>query len=725
MNSKYTQKIQFVRFFPFLLMLFLGVACGGGGDNTEGQTGTNSETPGTPPPSDSKLVSIQVSDVAVPADYAAPLFTVTLSSAASSNVSVAYATRDDTAVAGTDYVQGSGVLEFLPGETTKHVQIELLKQTFTEQLSFELVLSNPENAELVDAVGVATLAASTPGVIMKQESVFNPDWDDVAVFSNAGTCASCHKASDQAPGVMTFAGEDISPATQWQHSMMAQSMNDPYYQAVVEDEARTFPALAGFIENKCLTCHTPMAHTHAHQTQTSLDVDGFYRLETAANQMHAREGISCTVCHQIQDDGKLGTAESFSGNFSISESKREIYGPYANPVGQAMQNNTQYTPVQSAHMSSSAHCATCHNLHTPTISVNDGQPTGGMFPEQTPYMEWQNSIYVDGGSAAKSCQQCHMAVPAENYQTQIATRPNGSANSNWPERTPFQTHEFTGANTHTLQLLKNYRDVLGIENSTTESGFDKKISQTKKLLRTAADIQIGTTSVAANQLDIPVTITNKTGHKLPTSYPSRRVWVHLLVNNASDQVIFESGKPDSNGYLSTDAKHLQKECLSVNKNSIQFDFSQCYEPHHNFVNSAEQIAIYEPVLGDVNGNIAYVLLHADHYLKDNRIPPKGFARSRVPENADTAILGSAISDTDFSPETNTAGSGQDTVHYKINVSGQTGSFSIQANLYYQAVRPAFVYGLQSSGSPRVDRYKQMYTEVPPTVELLASDVVQH
>ena len=96
---------------------------------------------------------------------------------------------------------------------------------------------------------------------------------------------------------MFFNGKDISPGTQWQHSVTAQAFNDPYWQAAVEDEVQSFPHLTGMIEDTCATCHAPMGRTYAHQTNTNLDIEGFYRFDTAKAQDHLREGMSCTLCH--------------------------------------------------------------------------------------------------------------------------------------------------------------------------------------------------------------------------------------------------------------------------------------------------------------------------------------------------------------------------------------------------------------------------------------------
>ena len=567
---------------------------------------------------------------------------------------------------------------------------------------------------------------------------FNPDWGTVGVFTDARTCAGCHRASSigDAPAVMRFPdaqGEDISPSYQWRHSMMAHAFDDPYYQAVVEDEATLFTALAGLVEDTCLTCHTPMAHTNAHQTGTDLSQDasctlpdGCYRLATASTQDHAREGVSCTLCHQIRNDN-LGSKASFSGGFAIAAAGDAdaftIYGPYQNPhAGGAnlMQSNSGYTPLFGSQVTSSAHCASCHTLFTPTLDVVTDLPTGNEFLEQGAFLEWQNSVYASGASEEQQCQDCHMPDPAPSaYSTRIAVRPNGTVNTLWPERSPFFTHSMVGGNSHILELLRDNRSMLGIETSTSISGFDEKISQTRALLENkSAALDITQIGVAGSELAVDVRITNHSGHKLPTGYPSRRIWIQLTVRDVGGQVIFESGTPDAQGQISTDSARLAPACLAVRK-PAGFSNAECFEPHRDLIDAPTQIALYEPVLGDSNGDITHILLYAASYLKDNRIPPEGFTNSRADSiEAQTRPVG-VDTDPDFNVAGGQEGSGSDTVHYRIALNAPNGPYSIDARLLYQALSPSFVDALHSSGS-RVSDFKQMYTQNPSVIETLAT-----
>ena len=76
-------------------------------------------------------------------------FAVTLNRAAAHEVSVDYATADDTAVAGSDYTAVSGTLVFAAGETAKTVSVPLLDDAVDEgKETLRLKLSNPQGAFL-------------------------------------------------------------------------------------------------------------------------------------------------------------------------------------------------------------------------------------------------------------------------------------------------------------------------------------------------------------------------------------------------------------------------------------------------------------------------------------------------------------------------------------------------------------------------------------------------
>ncbi len=87
-------------------------------------------------------------------------FTVTLSPPVSGTVTVAYATSDGTATAGSDYTSTSGTLTFSSNETTKTVSVPILDDTVEDHgETFTLTLSNPTGALLADATATGTITA--------------------------------------------------------------------------------------------------------------------------------------------------------------------------------------------------------------------------------------------------------------------------------------------------------------------------------------------------------------------------------------------------------------------------------------------------------------------------------------------------------------------------------------------------------------------------------------
>lgn len=121
----------------------------------------------TPPPPETVTPSLAVADAALdqPAANATDLvFTVSLSAAASTPVTVAYATVDDTATAGVHYAQTSGSLAFAAGQTSRTVAVSVLPGALLQGQSraFMLRLSAPSGATISDDTAVGTIHGVTP-----------------------------------------------------------------------------------------------------------------------------------------------------------------------------------------------------------------------------------------------------------------------------------------------------------------------------------------------------------------------------------------------------------------------------------------------------------------------------------------------------------------------------------------------------------------------------------
>jgi hypothetical protein len=105
------------------------------------------------------VVSVAGPTVTINATPTTATFNVNLSAASLLPVTVAWATVDGTAVAGTDYTAATGTLTFAPHQTTNTVTVAVAgKTTWAPTKTFSLSLSSPTNASLATGgAAVATL----------------------------------------------------------------------------------------------------------------------------------------------------------------------------------------------------------------------------------------------------------------------------------------------------------------------------------------------------------------------------------------------------------------------------------------------------------------------------------------------------------------------------------------------------------------------------------------
>lgn len=490
-------------------------------------------------------------------------------------------------------------------------------------------------------------------------------------FAGAGSCMMCHNSMTDEQG------NSIAIVNDWRSTIMANAAKDPFWQAKVSHEVLVNPHLQAEIETVCTRCHAPMGNINA-----MYNGQEHYSLAEMQNDPIALDGVSCTACHQITPES-MG---NYSGTFIINTNKT-IYGPYTNPFGNPMINNTTYSPTYSEHIKDSKLCGSCHTLITNPLDL-DGVPTGGEFVEQAPLQEWQNSTYHETGT---SCFTCH--VPEIQDVVTISTMP-----PNLTGRTPFGKHHFAGGNVFMLRMFKTNIDELGI--TANETQFDSTINRTiKNLQLNTLDLSLVETERTDDTLFIELNLKNKAGHKLPTAYPSRRVFVELFTISENDDTIFHSGKFDGNFSL------------------INEDFP--FEQHHQIINNENQVQIYEMVMGDVNGNYTTVLERSAIHLKDNRIPPVGFTKSHF--SYDTIqIVGEALSDDNFNYNAGVEGSGEDKVFFHIPINGNQQQLEVRVNVYYQTVNDKWLTEMFTYSSEEIDRFKSMYENADKSPVLLKS-----
>jgi hypothetical protein len=487
-------------------------------------------------------------------------------------------------------------------------------------------------------------------------------------FQTSDRCIACHN------GLATSAGEDVSIGFNWRATMMANSSRDPYWQAGVRRETLDHPSAAKAIEDECSVCHMPMSRYESKLAGREGEVFAHlsFNPEKTDDRL-AADGVSCSVCHQITQE-KLGTRESFVGRFVIDTTRksgeRQVFGPFEIDAGRTriMQSSSRFRPTEAKHIQQSEVCATCHTLYTKALGP-DGQVIGEL-PEQMPYLEWLHSDYRE----QKSCQACHMPEVAE--ETRI------SAVLGEP-RKGLSRHVFLGGNFFMQNMLNRYRAELKVAALPQELS-DAAARTVAHLQLEAANLSITRSVVRGGRLEAEVEVRNLGGHKLPTAYPSRRAWLHFVVRDRNRSIVFESGALTNEG--------------AIRGNDNDADATR-FEPHYTTIDNAEQVQIYESIMGDPAGAPTTGLLTADRFLKDNRLLPRGFDKQTA--SKDVAVVGVAAADGDFT------GQG-DRVRYSVELGGAQGPYQIESELGFQPISFRWASNLRKYDSEETRRFTRYY-----------------
>ncbi len=505
------------------------------------------------------------------------------------------------------------------------------------------------------------------------------------MFVTSDRCLACHN------GLITPSGQNVSIGANWQSSMMAHSARDPYWQAAVRRECLEHPESSEAIQNECSACHMPMARYQAKAAGGMGQVFVNFPFLPVATPLHqlSVDGVSCTMCHQILPD-KLGTSESFTAGFVVDTVKpmgqREVYGPYEIDAGRTrvMQSSAQVVPHQGLHIQDSALCGSCHTLFTHTLSPN-GEVIGEL-PEQVPYLEWQHSAYNN----TRHCQSCHMPQLAE---------PMNITSVLGQDREQFSRHVFRGGNFLMPKIFNRNRVDLAV--AALPQDLENASTQTmQNLAENTAQLSIERAEISNNHLTLDVKITQLAGHKLPTAYPSRRVWLHVALTDRNGQTVFESGKFKADG--------------SIAGNDNDADATR-FEPHYTQIETPDQVQIYEAIMVDADDNVTTGLLRAIRYIKDNRILPAGFDKTTADE--DIAVHGQAMEDTDFV-------AGTDTVRYALLLDGVEHPVNVKIELWYQPIGYRWAQNLKEQQSPEIERFIKYYGDMASSSGAILAEVSQ-
>jgi hypothetical protein len=400
----------------------------------------------------------------------------------------------------------------------------------------------------------------------------------------------------------------VEPWYQWQGSMMAQAMRDPLFLACVAVAEQDAPSVGDL----CLKCHTPTGWLEGR----SVDTGG--GLLTAFDY----EGIHCDFCHRLVDPVyKPGISpvadQAILDSLSTGPPPVTANGQFVNdpsPMRRGPYNDAvaSHATLESPFHRESNLCGNCHDVSNP---VYDAGATPGdyvlnafdtphvdgdlrnMFPIERTFSEWTMSAYANGGVYApqfagnkpdgivSTCQDCHMRDVSGA----------GCSEPGAPNRTDLPLHDFTGGNYFIPDILPAMYPG-EVDSLILASGKQRVIS----MLQKAATMALAPGQVGGRP-KVTVTITNESGHKLPSGYPEgRRFWINVKAYDIDNNLVYESGVYDAaSGVLFKDAD------------------IKIYEIKPG-LSPAVAAAIGLPA-----GDSFHFVLN-DTVYSDNRIPPRGY-----------------------------------------------------------------------------------------------------
>jgi hypothetical protein len=415
--------------------------------------------------------------------------------------------------------------------------------------------------------------------------------DTPELVDNAA-CYGCHRGVDI----------DYGPGTTYMGTMMHNALRDPIFLACLTIAEQDAPSSGDL----CIRCHSPKGWLGGRSTPT----DGSELTEAD------HDGVACNFCHRMVDpiyeaghpsaDPAIIAAladvpdDDFGTGTYVVDPEDRRRGPYGD-------GSPPHLWAESPYHRESEMCATCHNVSNPVFERVSGadyapgpldEPIADMSPEnamplERTYSEWLASDFVAGVYAPEfagvkpdgivsSCQDCHMPDAVAK----------GCVFSD--ERDDLGSHELVGGNYWAPGLISQlYPEI---------DPFYTNLTATRAIGMLQKSAVLGVNIIAeADSFRADVTVTNRTGHKLPTGYPEgRRMWLNVQAYDIGDNLIYQSGGYDvGTGVLTQD----------------------------------DDVAIYEakmgisPGLADAIGLASGESFHFvlnDSLYKDNRIPPMGF-----------------------------------------------------------------------------------------------------
>lgn len=478
-------------------------------------------------------------------------------------------------------------------------------------------------------------------------------------FENHVYCAICHGNYNP----------DVEPVYNFEGSMMSQAARDPLFFACLAVAEQDAPGSGDL----CLRCHTPVGWLGGDSNPT----DG------SAITADDRDGVNCHICHRLVDpiyESGVSPVEDQAILAALPLEDRPVdlaSGMYVlDPVdrrrGPYQSTTAPHPYLYSPFHRSSDLCGTCHDVSNPVYTRtgdrdyapnpmdtrSDAFDSTTLFPLERTYSEWKNSTFntLQGvyapefagnkpGGHVSTCQDCHMRDVS------------GRGCNSGQTRSDLGLHDLQGGNYWMGPVIASiYPTEVNAE--ALNDGAARAVAMLKKAALLDVAVAPEGDSVRAE-----VTVTNRSGHKLPSGYPEgRRMWLHVVARDAANAVVYESGR-----YVSETGE------LMVDSDITVYEAKLGISP-----------AIAE-ITNLASGESFHFALN-DTLIKDNRIPPLGF------NNSVYAAFGGQPLESDHPEPRYPDGQNWDVARYSLPASAR----HVAATLYYQTTSKDYIEFLQAA-----------------------------
>ena len=344
---------------------------------------------------------------------------------------------------------------------------------------------------------------------------------------------------------------------EWQVSAHRYAAMDAAFQAVQTEMGRqNGPESTRY----CGGCHDPIS---LFSGTKNLFVENLTALEGY------QEGVSCIVCHAIEETDIKGNA-----NYVIHQPRRYIYALKEGGTARFLRDfliraypRHHVESLQHRMFKSPEFCAACHKQF-----IDQEVNNVGWVQLQNQYDNWRKSRWNHPGDPTKTieCRECHMPL----VDSSDPARGDPLDYNRSPDDDKHRNHRFIAANQF-IPALQNL------------PGAQEQIALTERWLRGETEIPeiadkwasgpavplqlIAPAEVTPGQsLKVEALITNnKVGHDFPTGpLDIIQCWVELIVEDEQGKEIFSSGKVDERHFIQPGSFIFKAEAVDQYGNLI-------------------------------------------------------------------------------------------------------------------------------------------------------------